>query len=156
MQLPPAGNSVANPNISAALSVLGLVMVGMGCFASGWLLTLFQSPGFLYGAVYLCLLYLVWQTTEALFLSGFGLTLLLFVAVARRPWPVQWDAISAWNYPRMWATTLLGLWLLGGLFLVGVAQTSRMWQQRGDRRLWRIVLALLCGSGLGLGVAMAF
>jgi hypothetical protein len=139
---------------SKAVSSLGLVLAIAGCFALGALLSLFQVPGLLYGVVYLGLLYLVWLTTDALFISGCGLTLLLLVAVARRPWPLQWDAFSAWNQPQLWAMTLLGLWLAGALLLVMVAQTSRVWQRLGDRRFWRFALTLLYGGALGLGVAM--
>lgn len=137
-----------------AISSLGLLLAIAGCFALGSLLALFQVPGLLYGAVYLGLLYLVWVTTEALFLSGCGLTLLLLVAVARRPWPLQWDAFSAWNQPQLWAMTLLGLWLAGAVLLVVVAQTSRMWQRLGDRRFWRCALTVLYGGAMGLGVAL--
>lgn len=129
---------------------LSLILVLLGCVAVGMLLALFQAPVLLCCTVYLVLLYLAWQTLEALYVSALGLTLLLLVAVAERPWPLAWDAFSAWNYPRLWALTLLGLWLGAAAWLWLLATTAQVWQQRG-RYLWRGSFAVLCAGTMAWG-----
>ncbi len=133
------------------LGQIGLVLAPLGCFAGGWLLRLFEAPEGLAIATFLVLLYIVWTTTESIFLSNLGLTLLLWVAVARRPWPGPWEAISPWNAPSQWAMTLLLLWFLGMLLLNLLAFTSQLWQRRGPAQIWRYLLTFWWGGALALG-----
>lgn len=76
--------------------------------------------------------YLVWSTTEALFLSNLWLLGLFARVVGLRPWPDAWQAFSAWKNPQLWALVLLGLWFYQVALLWGIAQASRQWQWLDD------------------------
>ena len=131
--------------------LLGMAIVLPSCFASGALLAIFQAPHLLWLMACCVLLYLVWSTTEAIFLSNLWLMGLFAVLVGLRPWPAAWKSFSAWSDPRLWALTLLGLWLSQTLLLFLVAFTAKGWQVRSPRRFKRWCMACLSCAALSMG-----
>jgi hypothetical protein len=139
--------------------LLSLAIAPAACFASGTLLAAFAVPPLLWAVACAVIMYLVWSTTEALFLSNLWLLGLFAMVVGLRPWPAAWESFSAWEDARLWALTLLGLWASQVLLLWGLAWASEQWQrldprlgQRGEKhrgRCWS--LGLLCCLGLSSG-----
>ncbi len=138
-------------NLFLRQPMLGMAFVLPGCFASGALLAVFEAPQLLWLMACGILLYLVWSTTEAIFLSNLWLMGVFAVVVGLRPWPSAWESFSAWSDPRLWATVLLGLWLSQTLLLLLVAFTAKGWQKRSSRRFKRWCMALLSCLSLSLG-----
>jgi len=131
--------------------LLGMAIVLPSCFTSGTLLAAFQAPQLLWLMSCCIVLYLIWSTTEAIFLANLWLMGVLSVVVGLRPWPAAWDSFSAWSDPRLWALTLLGLWLSQTLLLFLVAFTAKGWQVRSPRRFKRWCMAMLSCLALSVG-----
>lgn len=130
---------------------LGLAIALPSCFASGVLLAAFQAPQLLWLMACCVVLYLVWSTTEAIFLSNLWLMGIFAVVVGLRPWPAAWESFSAWSDPRLWALTLLGLWLSQTLLLFLVAFTAKGLQIRSQRRFQRWCMAMSSCLALSIG-----
>lgn len=133
--------------------LLPLAIAPAACFGSGALLAAFGVSPLLWVVACAVISYLIWSTTEALFLSNLWLLGLFAIAVGLRPWPSAWASFSAWEDPRLWALTLLGLWTSQVLLLWGLAWASEQWQRgrsrRSPGRCWS--LCLLCCSALSGG-----
>ncbi len=131
--------------------LLGMTIVLPSCFLSGALLAAFKAPQLLWLMACCVVLYLIWSTTEAIFLANLWLMGVFAVLVGGRAWPAAWDSFSAWNDPRLWALTLLGLWFSQTLLLFLVAFTAKGWQVRSPRRLKRWCMAMFSCLTLSLG-----
>jgi len=146
---PSAFQQCVNPLIKRPLLCLAVVLPS--CFWSGTLLAAFEAPHLLWLMACSILLYLSWSTTEAIFLSNLWLLGVFAIAVGLRPWPAAWESFSAWSDPRLWALTLLGLWLSQTLLLFLIAFTAKGWQQRSSRRFKRWCMAMLSCLFLSIG-----
>ncbi len=131
--------------------LLGMAIVLPSCFLSGALMAAFKAPHLLWLMACGVLLYLVWSTTEAIFLANLWLMGIFAVVVGLRPWPAAWESFSAWSDPRLWALTLLGLWFSQTLLLFLVAFTAKGWQMRSQRRFKRWCMAMLSCFSLSIG-----
>ncbi|MEO1095427.1 MAG: hypothetical protein AAFX01_11065 [Cyanobacteria bacterium J06638_28] len=142
--------------MNASLSFL--LLSTAGTFA-GCLLTLFDVPWWITGAFVLMVLQLALSGTAALFMINVGLTGLFFFCTVYRPWPKLWyGSINPTLQPRLWAISLLGIWLATTALIIGLGILGQEYILGGKKwgeRCRRFLISWLSGWFIGRLLAIA-
>jgi hypothetical protein len=131
---------------------LYLFILLVGYTIAGWLLAAFNAALWVWLGTFLMILYLAKSGTEALLIANAWIVLIMFLVTLFKRWPPIWPSHIPEKEITVWSTTIMLLWMLGILLVVGLALIHQAMKLRGFTSSQRfVVLVSLIGLTLGGG-----